>query len=219
MGSAGQSLRAACFQRWLRAGLLVLLAGSALPHAWAQGIFRLDSFDEREDKGIWSRANQKRIDNLAIMGVVGLSVFEGTESRLGRASWQAMDAGVTAAATTEVMKRVFSRPRPSQNPDPSVFFAGSGNRSFPSGEVATMASFVTPYILNYKDDYPAVWALSVLPVYMGRARMASQAHWLTDVVAGGAVGAGMGYLAFQRETPLLLSVTGRSVFVGLHYRF
>lgn len=207
------------WQRWWRAALVALLAGIVFPHAWAQGIFKLDSFDEREDKGIFSRPNQKRLDNLAIMGVIGLSLFEGTETRLGRASWQAFDAGITAAATTEVMKRVFSRPRPAQNPDPSVWFAGTGNRSFPSGEVAMMAAFTTPYILAYKDEYPAVWALAALPVYMGKARMASQAHWLTDVLAGGAVGAGMGYLAAHRENPLLLSVTGRSVFVGLHYRF
>ena len=202
-----------------RAVTLALVAATGFSQACAQGIFQLDSFDEREDRGIWSRANQRRLDNLAIMGVVGLSLWEGTETRLGRASWQALDAGVTTAVTTEAMKRVFSRPRPSQNPDPGVFFAGSGNRSFPSGEVAMITAFTTPYILAYKDDYPAVWAMAALPVYMGRARMASQAHWLTDVIAGGAVGAGMGYLAAHRETPLVLGVTGRSVFVGLHYRF
>lgn len=207
------------WQRWLRGALLALVAGAVFPQAWAQGLFKLDSFDEREDTGIFSRSNQKRLDNLAIMGVIGLSLFEGTENRLGHASWQALDAGVTTAVTTEVMKRAFGRPRPSQNPDPSVFFAGSGNRSFPSGEVAMIAAFATPYILAYKDDYPAVWALAALPVYMGRARMTSQAHWLTDVIAGGAVGAGMGVLAAHRDIPLVLSVTGRSAFVGLHYRF
>jgi len=206
-------------RQWLRAALLALVAASSFQHASAQGIFKLDSFDEREDKGILSRSNQKRLGALAITGVIGLSSWEGTETRLGRASWQAFDAGVTTAVTTEAMKRIFSRPRPAQNPDPSVFFAGSGYRSFPSGEVAMIAAFTTPYILAYKDDHPAVWALAALPVYMGRARMASQAHWLSDVIAGGAVGAGMGYLAAHRETPLLLSVTGRSVFVGLHYRF
>jgi undecaprenyl-diphosphatase len=205
--------------RWLRAGFLALAAGTVWPHAGAVDLFKLDTFDEREDKGIFSRSNQKRLDNLAIVGVIGLSLFEGTEARLGRASWQAFDAGVTTAVATEVMKRAFSRPRPAQNPDPGVWFAGSGSRSFPSGEVAMMAAFTTPYILAYKDEYPAVWALAALPVYMGKARMASQGHWLTDVMAGGAVGAGMGYLAAHRETPLLLSVTGRSVFVGLHYRF
>ena len=203
----------------VRAALLALLATGAMSQAWGQGIFKLDSFDEREDKGIWSRINQKRLDTAAIVGVIGLSLFEGTETRLGRASWQALDAGITTAATTEAMKRVFARPRPAQNPDPSVWFAGSGNRSFPSGEVAMMAAFTTPYILAYQDDYPAVWALAALPVYMGKARMASQGHWLSDVIAGGAVGAGMGYLAAHRQTPLLLSATGRSVFVGLRYRF
>ena len=218
MGNSGRG-RPGRLQRALRAALLAVLAGAVFPQARAQNLFKLDSFDEREDKGIFSRSSQKRLDSLAIMGVVGLSLFEGTENRLGRASWQALDAGVTSAVTTELMKRAFGRPRPSQNPDPSVWFAGSGNRSFPSGEVAMIAAFTTPYILAYKDDYPAVWAMAALPVYMGRARMTSQAHWLTDVIAGGAVGTGMGYLAAHREVPLVLGVTGRSVFVGLHYRF
>lgn len=207
-------------QRWLRGVILAVLAGAIPSHAWAENLLsRLDAFDEREDKGLYSRANQKRLDALAVVGVVGLALSEGTETRLGRASWQAVDAALTAAVTTELMTRAFSRPRPVQNPDPNVWFAGSGHRSFPSGEVAMMAAFTTPYIMAYQDDYPAVWALAAVPVYMGRARMASQAHWLTDVIAGGLVGTGMGYIAARRDVPLVLGLTGRSVFVGLHYRF
>ncbi|TFY96691.1 phosphatase PAP2 family protein [Ramlibacter humi] len=196
------------------AALLLLMPASA----WAQWRM-LDQFDEREDSGIWSRRHQQQLDVLVITGVVGLAVMEGTETRLGLASWRAIDAALMTAATTEVMKRVFGRPRPSDNNDPDAWFKGGKNRSFPSGETAMMAAFVTPYIVEYREETPAIWALALLPAYMARARMKSQAHWLSDVVAGAAVGVACGIHATDRDTPLVLSITGRSAFVGLRHRF
>lgn len=197
------------------AGLLLLLAAAAAHAGWKG----FDQFDEREDSGIFSRANQKRLDNLAIAGVVGLAVVEGTETKLGRTAWQALDAALLTAATTESMKRIFTRPRPVENPDPGAWFAGGRHRSFPSGEVAMMAAFTTPFILAYKDEHPAAWALAAVPLYMAKGRMASQAHWLTDVAAGAAIGAGMGYFSARRNVPLVLSVVGRTTFIGVRYRF
>jgi undecaprenyl-diphosphatase len=113
----------------------------------------------------------------------------------------------------------FQRPRPSQSDDPDLWRQGKGNASFPSGEVATMAAFVTPVILEYRDEYPAVWGLSVLPIYMANARMASLAHWTSDVIAGAAVGTVAGKLAFGRETPLVLGLTKDGTFIGYKHRF
>ena len=200
-------------------GVAALLAVAAAAPARADFWKSIDHFPERDDSGIFSRSNQKRADALAIGGVVGLALWEGSESRLGRTAWQSVDAALMTAASTETLKRVFQRPRPIDNPDPSVWFAGSNNRSFPSGEVAMMAAFVTPFIREYHADHPAAWALAVIPVYMGKARMASQAHWLTDVIAGGAIGTGVGYYSGGRETPLVLSIGRTHTFVGLRYRF
>jgi membrane-associated phospholipid phosphatase len=90
-----------------------------------------------------------------------------------------------------------------------------------------MAAFVTPLIIagQAKSDadpeggVSPAWALAALPVYMARARVAAHGHWLSDVLAGGAIGVGMGYLSTQRETPLILLPTSDGIFVGLHYRF
>lgn len=202
--------------RRVGAALLALGAGVAQAHG---GVLGFDRFDEREDTGIFTRANQKRLDLLAIAGVTGLAAWEGSETRLGRTAWEALDAGLMTAATTETLKRAFGRPRPAENPDPGVWFAGGRHRSFPSGEVAMMAAFATPFIRNYQADTPAAWALAALPLYMANARMASQGHWLTDVVAGGAIGAGIGYYAAGRDVPLVLSLTPHGAFVGLHTRF
>ncbi|MEJ8836959.1 phosphatase PAP2 family protein [Ramlibacter sp. AN1133] len=207
----GKAYRAAC----VAALLAVVAAAPARADFWKT----IDRFDEREDGGIFSRANQKRADLLAIGGVVGLALWEGSETRLGRTAWQSMDAALMTAASTETLKRVFHRPRPIDNPDPGVWFAGSKNRSFPSGEVAMMAAFVTPFIREYHADNPGAWALAAIPLTMAKGRMAAQAHWLTDVVAGGAIGAGVGYYAGGRETPLVLSIGRNHAFVGLRYRF
>jgi undecaprenyl-diphosphatase len=178
-----------------------------------------DNFDEREDTGIFSRQNQKALDAIVIGGMVGTALWQGTDTKLGRTSWQALDASLLTAGTTEVLKNVFQRPRPSENPNSDVWFAGHGNKSFPSGEAAFMAAFVTPYIYAYKDEQPAVWGLVALPVYMGYARMSSQAHWLSDILAGYAVGFELGYYATQRQQPLVLSITGQGVFVGWRTKF
>ena len=183
------------------------------------GLFGIDRFDEREDNGIYSRSNQKRLDVVVLAGLAATALWEGTDSPLGKTTWQAVDATLTTALVTEAMKNVFSRPRPSQNSDPNVWFAGKGHKSFPSGEAALMATVVTPYILALHEEYPAAWGLLALPLYMGKARMASQAHWLSDVLVGAAVGFGMGYCAYRRDQPLVLTLASDGVIVGWKQRF
>ena len=202
----------------LALALIVGLHPFTIPQAHAQLRF-IDQIDEREDVGYWSRRNQQRLDAVVITTVVGLALLDGTQTRLGSTSWRAVDAALMTAATTEVAKRVFGRPRPIDNHDPNVWFRGAGDRSFPSGEVAMMAAFATPFIVTYREEYPAVWALALAPLYMARARMMSQAHWPTDVLAGAAIGVAYGIYATGRETPLILSISGRSVFIGLRHRF
>ena len=198
--------------------LVIGLQCFATPQAHAQLRF-IDQLDEREDVGYWSRRNQRRLDAVVITTVVSLAVLDGTQTRLGSTAWRAVDAALMTAVTTEAAKRVFGRPRPIDNDDPTTWFRGPSNRSFPSGEVAMLAAFTTPFIMSYREEYPEVWALALVPAYMARARMMSQAHWLTDVAAGAAVGVAYGLYASGREKPLVLSVTGRSVFVGLRHRF
>jgi PAP2 superfamily len=183
------------------------------------GVLGLDRCDEFEASGIYSRSNQKRADFIVVAGTLGFALWNGTETASGRTAWQSLDSMVTTAVATEVMKNVFQRPRPSQSDDPDLWRQGAGHKSFPSGEVAMMAAFVTPIIIDHRQDTPAVWALAALPAYMARARLASQAHWLSDVLVGAGVGVVGGVLAARRDSPLLLAPTGDGVFVGLRHRF
>jgi undecaprenyl-diphosphatase len=222
LGSRGQRLSL----RLAASLVIALLASHGPAHAQTQsnmdqnhGFLGIDRFDENEAKGIFSRSNQKRIDSLVILTMGGVALWEGNDSRLGKTMWQSVDASLTGGLSAEALKRLFSRPRPSQNDDPRIWFDGSGHRSFPSAETALMASFATPLILEYHQDHPAVWALTALPLYMAKARMASQGHWLTDVLGGAALGVTMGVLARDREQPLVLRLSGNGVYVGLKMRF
>jgi undecaprenyl-diphosphatase len=75
---------------------------------------------------------------------------------------------------------------------------------------------VTPLVLEYGRDHPAVYALELLPVYDGIARMKVWGHWQSDVIAGFALGSAAAWFAHSRTgTPLVLSVMPHGVYVGL----
>nr|WP_229202232.1 phosphatase PAP2 family protein [Pseudoduganella aquatica] len=133
-----------------------------------------------------------------------------------RTVWASSEAFVVGNAATEVLKRATGRLRPSETDDPNRWHAGG--KSFPSGHVTTAAALVTPFILEYKDDHPAVWLMAALPVYEMVSRVKTRSHWQTDVLAGAAVGAASGYLA-QRKGPFVLRAMPGGVFVGFGKRF
>jgi PAP2 superfamily len=183
------------------------------------GILGLDRLDEREDTGIFARKVQKQLDVVVIGSLLGMALWEGSATPRGQVVWKTVDSVLTTAVTTELMKNTFQRPRPAQNANPNLWLQGRGNKSFPSGETALMAAVVTPYIIENHERSPAMWGWVALPVYMATARMASQGHWASDVLAGAAVGVVNGYFATRRETPWVIALTGRSAYVGLKYQF
>jgi undecaprenyl-diphosphatase len=64
-----------------------------------------------------------------------------------------------------------------------------------------------------------VWALEALPLYDSIARLKSQAHWQTDVIAGWALGSAVGYWASRRAVPLSVEILPGSLTVGFQKRF
>ena len=193
---------------------LALLAPGLVHGGGPLGIDHKLPFD---DSGIWNRSNQDLLRYGALLTTIGIGLWEGDGSRLGRTAWQSVDSVAVAGITAEVAKRVFGRQRPRDTDDPDQWF--SGGRSFPSGEVAEISAIITPYVLEYRHDHPAVWALEILPVYDAVARMKVQAHWQTDVLAGFALGTATGIWAHQRNVPLIVSVLPHGVSIGLKTRF
>lgn len=189
-------------------------------NAWAGGPLGIDHLVTYDDSGIWNRGVQKDLAMGVALTTIGGAIFVDSDSRLGRTFDQAFDSMALAAGTTIVMKRVFSRERPSQDSDPNNFFRGGGYQSFPSGEVAEMASVITPFILEYRDDHPAVYALALLPAYDAIARVKVHGHWQSDVLVGAAVGVAFGIYAHHRKTPLFLGVTPDSgLMIGYSTKF
>src|SRR5271154_1275831 len=151
---------------------------------------------------------------------VGTSIWEGGETRLANTIRQSIDSTVVSAVAADILKFSFSRERPDQTNNPDERFKGHGYESFPSGEVTTVSSIVTPLVLENGSDQPAVYALEVLPIYDAIARVKVRGHWQSDVIAGYALGSGVGYLMHERKnTPLVLSIMPHSIYVGLKQSF
>ena len=179
-----------------------------IDHAWAL-----------DQSGIWARHYQTALQFSVIAVEVGGALWLGNDDRLGHTFWQTMDSSVVAGIASEALKLTFSRARPNQGNDPDKWFQGRCCESFPSGEVTLQASFVTPLIVNYRNDTPWIWALELLPLYDSIARLKSQAHWQTDVLAGWALGSAVGYWSASRKTPIFVQVLPRGVSIGFSKRF
>lgn len=194
----------------------------AVPHraVAAGGPFGIDHRVAYDDSGIWKRSYQTDLAAGAALTVIGGALFANRDTRLGRTFDQALDSMVFTAATTTAMKYAFSRERPSEDANPDDFFKGHGHQSFPSGETAEIAAVVTPFIAEYHQDHPAVYALALLPAYDAVARVKVRGHWQSDVLVGAAVGVGWGLYAHHRSTPLIMGLLpGHGLMLGYAQRF
>ena len=172
-----------------------------------------------DESGIWSRNVQKAVEYGSVVTVLGGALWFGAEGQAGHTFWQATDSIALGAATAAVMKPVFSRSRPAQTDDPGQWFQGKGHNSFPSGEVMVVTTAVTPFVLEYGPSHPAVYLLELLPLYDAAARIKSQAHWQTDVLASFAIGTAIGWYSHERDVPISVKLLPHGVTVGLHMRF
>jgi len=198
------------------AAIIVLAAqGSQASCLWSH----LDHEIGYSNSGVWA-ANSYRgmMDVLTVAQIAG-AFYEGSNSRLGRTMWQGMDAEALGAIASNAAKFVFTRERPYTNNDPCKWNQGGRNYSFPSGEAATAAGLVTPYILEYAHDQPAVYALLAIPAYVGVGRLKNHAHWQSDVIAGWVMGGVSGWYAHSRETPIFVSILPHALTVGFRKSF
>ena len=178
-----------------------------------------DHVVEYDNSGIWKRSNQQALYYGLIGGEIVGALWFGGEDRLGKTFWQAIDSSALGGVTNEAMKHIFTRSRPAQSPDPHLWFQGAGHYSFPSGEVTAVTAIVTPFVLEYGREHPAVYALELLPAYDAIARVKAHAHWQTDVLASFALGSAMGYLAHSRDSPVILGVLPHGFTIGLRKQF
>ncbi|MHB1238214.1 MAG: phosphatase PAP2 family protein [Gallionella sp.] len=195
---------------------LLLACTGALAAGGPLGIDHRLAYD---NNGIWKRSTQLALLDTMIIGEIAGGLWEGGETRLGRTFWQSIDSSALAGLTAQGLKYTFTRARPGQSGDPNLWFQGGAHYSFPSGEVAAVSAIVTPFVLEYGKDNPSVYALELLPVYDGIARMKVQGHWQTDVLAGFAIGGLTGYYAHNRQSPFVLGILPHGFTVGLRKQF
>jgi len=200
---------------WLCAAA-ILVSGAA--HAGG-GPLGIDHRVHYDNSGIWKRSNQNALMYGTVTAVVGGALVFGDNDQLGDTFWRSVDAMVITGVGAEAMKYAFQRERPSQTDNPDRFFAGSHAQSFPSGEVAAISAAVTPFIVTYGRDHPAVYALALLPAYDAVARVKTHGHWQSDVLVGAALGTGVGLWAAHRDSPLIISWLPGGFKVGFIHRF
>ena len=200
--------------------LCVVLAAALPPMARAAGgPFGIDHRIAYDNSGIWQRRDQRIFMGATVVAVVGGSLLLGDQGKLGDTFWRSLDSMAVSATVAQGMKWTFQRERPSQTSDPNRFFRGTRYESFPSGEVTAIAGAVTPFVVAYGHDHPAVYALELLPLYDAIARVKTRGHWQSDVLVGWALGTGVGIWAAHRDSPLILGWLPGGFQVGFIHRF
>lgn len=204
-------------RRWLA---LLVLSVAALPCAAQNcGWSRIDRLVDENSSGLWNPNVYRSVLSAASFAGLGGALWEGAETRLGKTMWQGVDSQLIAGVTAEAGKRIFTRARPYQGDNPCLWRQGKAFDSFPSGETSLAAALVTPYVLEYGADHPAVYAMLALPLWVGTARVKNQAHWQSDVLAGWAVGGLSGWLSHSLETPILIQILPDGFAIGFKAQF
>jgi len=183
------------------------------------GWSHIDHLVSLDNSGVWNPNVSRGITAALTIAEIGGAIWEGSETRFGKTMWQGIDSELIGAGVAEAGKYIFTRTRPDQQNNPCLWFQGGSNHSFPSGEAAVSAALVTPYVIEYGRDNPAVYALLLLPLYSGVTRVKNQAHWQTDVLAGWAVGGLSGWYAHSRDVPILIEILPHGFQVGLKKSF
>jgi membrane-associated phospholipid phosphatase len=194
---------------------LLSVAAAAQNCGWSH----IDHEVSYDASGAWNPNVYRGIRDALTVAQIGGAIWEGSESRFGKTMWQGIDSEIISHVTAAVGKRTFTRVRPRTENNPCLWFQGNHNYSFPSGEAAVAAGLVAPYIIEYGSEYPATYALLLLPLYVGAGRIKNQAHWQTDVIGGWAVGGLSGWYAHSRDTPILIQLLPHGVSIGLKVKF
>jgi len=111
-----------------------------------------------------------------------------------------LEAGVLSAASTEILKLSLGRERPNETADANSWF-NSGD-SFPSLHSSAAYAIGTVFAESGNEDYR--WLRRVVGYGVagatGYSRVSDNAHWLSDVMAGAALGYATAHFVMNRRT-------------------
>jgi membrane-associated phospholipid phosphatase len=132
---------------------------------------------------------------VALVGWAGESY--GGSSKLKDTGLIAFEAEAFAVAATFALKELTGRSRPDKNQGTTNFRPFSGDGSF--GSTSTAASFAVATVFAERYGAPAGIIGYTLATAVAAARVYSDRHFSSDVVAGALIGWGMGYFFSQRH--------------------
>ena len=117
-----------------------------------------------------------------------------------REAWNMLEAAGLGSVTAYALKYVVRREGPDQTTDPNAWGRGGGN-SFPSWH--STAAFAVGTVLAESGNEDYRWVRRLLGYGLGAAtsyeRLKHNAHWLSDTVAGAALGAASARFAMGRS--------------------
>lgn len=143
---------------------------------------------------------QDALPTFAVLG--GTWVYAAfLDSSAGRSeTWTMVEATGLSTVTTYALKLAAGRERPDQTSDPNAWGKG-GAGGFPSWHATAAFAVGTVLAESGNDDYR--WVRRVLGYGLGTftayERLKHNAHWLSDVVAGAALGAASAHFAMGRR--------------------
>jgi membrane-associated phospholipid phosphatase len=174
-----------------------------------------DRFPEFSDRG---KPVADFVRPLGSTNVIGVTLVAGWAAgkvfhspTLERASVRSGIAIIAAGTVAEGLKIAIGRARPNDEPEhPYRFKPFSGNNSFPSGH-ATIAFAAATAISRETDARWAPWITYPTAAVVCWSRLRDNKHWLSDVVAGAAVG----YWITDRTEDFIRARWGDSVPFGM----
>jgi membrane-associated phospholipid phosphatase len=137
--------------------------------------------------------------------VAGLLIWELDPVDSGNKAVTLIAAVGVTSLTCMVLKRLFGRVRPGREGagkflGPSWRLRGGSHReSFPSSHTACAVALTTSLTVLYPHGWTTFWLLAFVCAAL---RYVLDAHWPSDVFAGGAVGYAVAHLAFVLVPPM-----------------
>lgn len=194
LNDVGAAAKAATRIDWVQtAGIgLAAFVGSSLLDSRGQ------QFAKDHANSTWLKGFNRVGGALPWIGLAGAGVMalDGSDPRRARTALSAAEAGVGSAIAATGLKYVFGRPRPNSRQsrnDFDLFGGGASNRdSMPSRQSAVAWAVATPFAEEY--NMPWIYGLAAMT---SLSRVGKQQHWLSDTVAGGLLGYGMGRLFWE----------------------
>jgi membrane-associated phospholipid phosphatase len=137
---------------------------------------------------------------LALIGATGLYAALIDDHDGYHETWALLEAGVFSGATAEAMGYAFGRERPDATTSANEW--GKGGDSFPSLHTTVAFAVGSVFAESGNDDYR--WIRRIIGYGVagatGYVRVSENVHWLSDSVAGAALGIATARFVLNRQT-------------------